>query len=60
LISFGFQYLIKNNYYFAGAVEVSHPNKRTFKVNGKQLKLYYGEDPGGLERVSCTLYDLNS
>ena len=27
-----------------GAVEIMHPEKGTFKVNGKRLKRYYGGD----------------
>ena len=26
-----------------GTVEVTHPDKGTFKVNGQRLKLYHGE-----------------
>ena len=39
-----------------GTVEVTHPEKGTFKVNGHRLKLYVGGDPDRLQQEEFTLH----
>lgn len=37
-------------------IEVTHPEGRTFKVNGYQLKHYFGEDLNNHPQVETTLH----
>ena len=39
-----------------GTVEVTHPEKGTFKVNGHKLKLYVEGDPDKLNQEEFTLH----
>ena len=41
--------------FYYGTVEVTHPKKGTFKVNGHLLKLYFGGDLHDLQRKEFTL-----
>eukprot|EP00257_Ricinus_communis_P014220 XP_015571842.1 uncharacterized protein LOC107260885 [Ricinus communis] len=39
-----------------GVVELHHPEKGEFKVNGHRLKLYHGDSLDSEQRVDLTLY----
>ena len=43
-----------------GTVEITHPEKGTFKVNGHRLKYYYGEDIDSYGREEFDLQPIES
>ena len=51
---------IINQVFPYGAVEITHKDKGTFKVNGQRLKLYLGGDQHISEKEDVDLYDLHS
>ena len=51
---------VVNQVFPHGAVEITHKEKGTFKVNGQKLKLYLGGDQHISEKEDVDLYELHS